>query len=275
MRWSIFDCKMVSYCLFLPQFTLFIQLDGYIYPSIMFILLWTGFSMQLFTFFFIIGRNSFCVTWCPANMSLTCLFTYLCWLLIAEVFIQFVITIFVLFLHDCFSQEENKLEFSSPFVNGSASPSWVVLDWDGSGVDSVYFTLFFFFQSRSLSLEGLKHFSFVDNFHLFGREFCLSVRQPSSLRRFSVLGPVREIIKRNPYPYLEGWWWCGHMELTNLASKPSSNPYLYSSLKPSAFFSISWRQLHLPRSLWDPVSWIQVKCLHDTHSSQKYVFPSY
>ena len=72
--------KMVSYCLFLPQFTLFIQHDGYIYPSIMFILLWTGFSMQLFTFFLLIGRNSFYVTWCAANMLLTCLFTYLCWL---------------------------------------------------------------------------------------------------------------------------------------------------------------------------------------------------
>ena len=78
--------KMVSYCIFLPQCTLFIQHDGYIYPSIMFIFLWTGFSMQLFIFFLLIGRNSFYVTWCVANMLLTCLFTYLYWLLVSGSF---------------------------------------------------------------------------------------------------------------------------------------------------------------------------------------------
>ena len=66
-------------------------------------------------------------------------------------------------------RRENKLEFSSPFVNGSASPSWVVLV--GMDLELIRFILhfFFFFQSRSLSLEGLKNvLAFVDNFHLFG-----------------------------------------------------------------------------------------------------------
>ena len=65
-------------------------------------------------------------------------------------------------------RRENKLKFSSPFVNSSASPSWVVLV--GMDLELIRFILhFFFFQSRSLSLEGLKNvLAFVDNFHLFG-----------------------------------------------------------------------------------------------------------
>lgn len=78
--------KMVSYCIFLPQFTLFIQRDGYLYPSTKFVLLWTCFSMQLFIFFLLIGRNSFYVTWCVADMLLTWLFPDLCWPLISGSF---------------------------------------------------------------------------------------------------------------------------------------------------------------------------------------------
>lgn len=65
---------------------LFIQHDGYLYPSTKFVLLWTGFSMQLFIFFLLIGRNSFYVTWCVADMLLTWLFPDLCWLLISGSF---------------------------------------------------------------------------------------------------------------------------------------------------------------------------------------------
>lgn len=72
------------------------------------------------------------------------------------------------FLYDCFSQEENKLEFSSPFVNGSASPSWVVLV--GMDLELIRFILHFSFSKQEPVSRGLKNvLAFVDNFHLFGR----------------------------------------------------------------------------------------------------------
>lgn len=41
---------------------------------------------------------------------------------------------------------ENKLEFSSPFVNGSASPSWVVLV--GMDLELIRFILHIFFLPK-------------------------------------------------------------------------------------------------------------------------------
>lgn len=67
-------------------------------------------------------------------------------------------------------KRKNKLEFSSPFINGSASPSRVVLvGMDLELIRFISHIFFFFSKSRSLSLEGLKNIlAFVDNFHLFG-----------------------------------------------------------------------------------------------------------
>lgn len=92
-----------------------------------------------------ICRNYICyifVTWCVANILLTCLFTYLCWLLISRSFNR-VITLFVLFLHNCFSQEEHAgIQFT--VSEWLPYPLLDSIRWDESGVDSVYFTHFFF-----------------------------------------------------------------------------------------------------------------------------------
>lgn len=115
-----------------------------------------------------ICRNYICyifVTWCVANILLTCLFTYLCWLLISRSFNR-VITLFVLFLHNCFSQEE----YAGIQFTVSEWLPYPLLDsirWDESGVDSVYFTHFFFSKQESVSRGPQKLQAFVDNFHLF------------------------------------------------------------------------------------------------------------
>lgn len=104
------------------------------------------------------------VTWCVANILLTCLFTYLCWLLISRSFNR-VITLFVLFLHNCFSQEE----YAGIQFTVSEWLPYPLLDsirWDESGVDSVYFT-HFFSKQESVSRGPQKLQAFVDNFHLF------------------------------------------------------------------------------------------------------------
>lgn len=169
---------------------------------------------------FWICRNYICyifVTWCVANILLTCLFTYLCWLLISRSFNR-VITLFVLFLHNCFSQEE----YAGIQFTVSEWLPYPLLDsirWDESGVDSVYFT-HFFFQSRSLSLEALKSYRLLLITFTCSEGILLHVKPPSVSKRFFYSWKSVRNYEKESLPS----WWCGKMELSNLPSKPSSNP---------------------------------------------------
>lgn len=86
-------------------------------------------------------------------------------------------------------RRKNKLECSSPSVSGSASPSWVVLV--GMDLELIRFILhvFFFFQSRSLSLEALKKYRLLLITFTCSGGLLLRVKQPSESEKDFVSVP--------------------------------------------------------------------------------------
>lgn len=74
------------------------------------------------------------------------------------------------------------LEFSSPLVNGSPTPSWTV--FVGMNLELIQFILHIFFQSRSLSLEALKSYRLLLITFTCSEGILLHVKPPSVSKRF-------------------------------------------------------------------------------------------
>lgn len=145
MRWSIFWASQNGVILSLSSTIYFIHSTRWIYLPINYVYSSVNWFFYAVVYLFLINWEKFFLCHLMSCKYVTDLSFHLFMLTFDKRKFSYSLLLLSLFFSYMIAshRRENKLEFSSPFVNGSASPSWVVLV--GMDLELIRFILHFFF----------------------------------------------------------------------------------------------------------------------------------